>query len=234
MNNNSSLLFTHIPHEQVKRPFIEMIDDPRGHFYKTESGAIFPSITTMIKTFTKDGIDIWRNKVGWENADRISKESTDVGTTLHSLIEQFLNNEEPKLNDEQLLIQYAVPPWVLFDVVKPALADINNIHATEMKLFSDEMGLAGTVDCVAEYEGVLSIIDFKNSRKKKTKSRVKNYAIQTAAYSQMWRECIGDDIKQGVVIIANWDFTTSIFKFKIDEYMKDLWSMLVSYNEINS
>lgn len=224
-------LFTHIPHEQVKRPFVEMVDDPRGHFYKTESGAIFPSITTMIKTFTKDGIDIWRNKVGWENADRISKESTDVGTTLHYYIEQFLNNNQVVFTGD---LDYAISPANLFNAVKPALADINNIHATEMKLFSDEMGLAGTVDCVAEYEGVLSIIDFKNSRKKKTKSRVKNYAIQTAAYSQMWRECIGDDIKQGVVIIANWDFTTSIFKFKIDEYMKDLWSMIISYNEINS
>lgn len=224
-------LFTHIPHDEIKRPFVKMLDDPRGHYYQTESGAIYPSITTMIKTFTKDGIDIWRNKVGWENADRISKESTDVGTELHHLIEYFLNN---KSIPTTISGDFAINPIELFNTVKPALADINNIHATEMKLFSDEMGLAGTVDCVAEYEGVLSIIDFKNSRKKKTKSRVKNYGIQTAAYSQMWKECIGQDIKQGVVIIANWDFTTSIFKFKIDDYMKDLWSMLVSYNEINS
>ena len=225
-------LFTHVTHESVKRPFVEMLPRTDGHYYKTESGSIYPSITTVIKLFTKSGIDIWRNKIGWENADRISKESTDVGTKLHEFIEIFLNNsaKTPSFDESQ----YIISPVKLFNAVKHALADINNIHATEMKLYSDTLGLAGTVDCVAEYEGVLSIIDFKNSRKPKTKSRVKNYAIQTAAYATMWRECIGHDIKQGVVIIANWDMTVSIFKFKIDDYMKDLWQMLVSYNEINA
>lgn len=223
-------LFNHIPHEQIKRPFVEMLPRTDGHYYKTESGSIYPSITTVIKMFTKSGIDAWRNKIGWENADRISKESTDVGTELHSMIEQFLNNKEPKCTfyGESMLVDN------LFTSIKPALADINNIHVTEMKLYSDELGLAGTVDCVAEYDGVLSIIDFKNSRKPKTKSRVKNYGIQCAAYATMWRECIGHDIKQGVVIIANWDYTTSIFKFKINDYMKDLWTMLVSYSEATS
>src|SRR5690349_16190644 len=170
-------LFTHIPHPEVKRPFVKMLDRSDCHFYQTESGAIYPSITTVIKTFSKTGIDIWRNKIGWENADRISKESTDVGTMLHEMIEHFLNNKYNYnvVPSSEVKHTFAIAPWDLFSAMKPALADINNIHATEMKLFSDEMGLAGTVDCVAEYEGVLSIIDFKNSRKPKTKSKVKNY-----------------------------------------------------------
>lgn len=220
--------FNHISIPEIKRPFVEKIDTEQGHFYKTENGEIYPSITTLLRILTKDGIDIWRYKIGEEEANRISKESAEVGTALHKIIENFLKNEKIINYNAK---DFAIDPHELFTNIKPALACIDNIYALETGLYSNEMGVAGTVDCIAEFDGELSIIDFKNSRKPKTKSRMKNYFIQGSAYSKMAHECAGLDIKQTVIIIANWDGSCTATKVNTADYMKDLWGLIAYYNE---
>lgn len=221
--------FNHVPQPLVNRPFVEQLDRTDGHFYRTESGKIYPSITTVLKIETDEAIKKWIDYVGQAEADRIIKESQEVGTALHKYYEAFLSNKPIPQMDQS---KFAKSPLQLFEDTKYAFADIDNVRALETKLYSDEMGLAGTVDCVADYEGELSVIDFKNSRKPKTKSRVKNYFLQICAYGKMWKECIGDDIKQGVIIIANWDGTATIFKFNPHDFENKLWNVLIKWETL--
>lgn len=224
------MLFTHVPSPLVNRPFVRQLDRTDGHFYLTESGKVYPSITTVLKIETKDAIQHWIDNVGVLEAERIMKESQEAGTAMHKIVEHFLDNRQPPQFN---ITEFAKNPYDLFEYIKPALADINNIHALETKLYNDELGLAGTVDCIAEYEGKLSVIDFKNSRKRKTKSRVKNYFLQACAYGQMWKQCIGETIEQGVIIISNWDGTNSIFKINLADYEEPLLKVLLKWETLD-
>ena len=129
-------------------------------YYKVpESGELIklPSITTITSHYKKEFFDNWRQKVGIEEANRITKKATTRGTEMHLLTEHYLNNEEvPKAK---------VPiSGMLFNIAKPALNRIDNIIAQEKALYSLRLGVAGTVDCIAEFDGELSIIDFKTSK----------------------------------------------------------------------
>lgn len=221
--------FNHVIQPLVNRPFIKQLDRTDGHYYLTESGKVYPSITTVLKIETDEAIKKWKSYVGEDKANLIMKESQEVGTALHKYYECFLKNEKLPEMDQT---KFAYSPLKLFEDTKYAFADIDNVHALETKLYSTEMGLAGTVDCIAEYEGELSVIDFKNSRKPKTKFRAKNYFLQVAAYSKMWKENIGVEIKQGVIIIANWDETTTIFKFKPQDFENKLWNVLIKWETL--
>lgn len=224
------MYFTHVPRTLVFRP-LEQLNRTDGHYYRhVESGRIYPSITTVLKIETKDAIQHWIDNIGILEAERIMKESQEAGTAMHTLVEKFLDNRpEPVFN----ITEFAKNPYELFEYIKPALADINNIHALETKLYSDELGLAGTVDCIAEYEGKLSVIDFKNSRKRKTKSRVKNYFLQACAYGQMAKQCLDLNIEQGVIIISNWDGTNSIFKINLADYEEPLLKVLLKWETLD-
>lgn len=221
--------FNHVVQPLVNRPFIKQLDRTDGHYYLTESGKIYPSITTVLKIETDEAIKHWIARVGEVEANRIIKESQDVGTALHKYYECFLSNKSLPEMDQT---KFAKSPFELFEDTKYAFADVDNIYALETKLYSDEMGLAGTVDCIAEYEGELSVIDFKNSRKPKTKSRAKNYFLQICAYAKMWKECMNQDINQGVIIIANWDGTTTIFKFNPHDFENKLWNVLIKWETL--
>lgn len=228
MNPNIKM-FNHVKLDIPERPFVKMLDRNDGHYYETNDGKIYPSITTVLSINTKEGIDIWRSKVGRKEADRISKSSMEVGTKMHELIENYLSNKQLSMFDDSA---YEKSPLELFEVVKPMLDEkIDNIHAIETKLYSDELELAGTVDCIAEFDGVLSIIDFKNSRKPKTPSRVKNYYQQGAAYSTMWKECMNMDIEQVVIIVASWDNKVRAFTANVNDHKSALWNTLLKYEQ---
>lgn len=223
------LVFNHIKHE-ITRPFVKMLDTKEGHYYETESGKVYPSITTVLHSFPNPGIERWKqNTPNWE---QIGNNSMAVGTALHTLAEGYLNNLSLNAQDFSNLEK---DPMELFESLKPHLDEhINNIHATETKIYSDILELAGTVDLIAEYDGELSIIDFKNSRKPKLPSYVKQakYFEQGAAYSQMWKECTGMDIKQIVIIVASWDNKIRAFKTTVDEHLSSLWDILIKYEYI--
>ena len=153
------------------------------------------SITSVTSHFNKEIFVNWRKRVGNEEADRITKAATGRGTDMHTLTEHYLKNEDlPKglrpISD------------FLFKISKGHLNKINNIYALEGPLYSKELGIAGTVDCIAEYDGELAIIDFKTSKKPKPRNWVEHYFVQCMAYGCMLYELTGISVKKLVIIMA--------------------------------
>ncbi len=153
------------------------------------------SITSVTSHFNKEIFVKWRKRVGNEEADRITKAATGRGTDMHTLTEHYLKNEDlPKglrpISD------------FLFKISKGKLNKINNIYALEGPLYSKELGIAGTVDCIAEYDGELAIIDFKTSKKPKPRDWIEHYFVQCMAYGCMLYEMTGISVKKLVIIMA--------------------------------
>ena len=153
------------------------------------------SITSITSHFNKEIFVKWRKKVGDEEADRITKLATSRGTDMHTLTEYFLKNQD--LPSDVLPISE-----FLFKIAKAELNRINNIHALEGSLYSKQLGIAGTVDCIAEYNGELAIIDFKTSKKPKPREWIEHYFVQCMAYACMLYEVTGIMVKKLVIIMA--------------------------------
>ena len=155
----------------------------------------FVSITSVISHYNKEKFAAWRKKVGDEEADRITRKATSRGTDTHTLIEQYLKNTD-RSSDVLPISEH------LFNVSIPALKRINNIHTLEGSLYSEYFGIAGTVDCIAEFDGELSIIDFKTSKKPKPREWIDGYFVQCCAYACMLHELTGLSIKKFVIIMT--------------------------------
>tara|TARA_B100000427_G_scaffold100557_1_gene82837 strand:- start:334 stop:1014 length:681 start_codon:yes stop_codon:yes gene_type:complete len=152
------------------------------------------SITSVTSHHNREIFVNWRKKVGEEEANRITKKATRRGTDMHTLTEHYLKNEElPE-----------VPPIseMLFKIAKSKINLINSIYSLEGSLYSKQLGIAGTVDCIAEYNGELAIIDFKTSKKPKPREWVEHYFVQCMAYGCMLYELTGIMIKKLVIIMA--------------------------------
>jgi len=152
------------------------------------------SITSITSHFNKEIFIKWRKRVGDVEADKITKAATRRGTDMHTLTEYYLKNDN--LPD--------VPPIseFLFKIAKGELNKINNIYALEGALYSRQLGVAGTVDCIAEYDGELAIIDFKTSKKPKPREWVEHYFVQAMAYGCMLYEMRDIPVKKLVIIMA--------------------------------
>ena len=174
----------------------EHIDGVRYYKIPDEEELIkMVSITSVTSHFNKEIFVKWRKRVGNEEADKITKAATGRGTDMHTLTEHYLKNEDlPKglrpISD------------FLFKISKGKLNKINNIYALEGPLYSKELGIAGTVDCIAEYDGELAIIDFKTSKKPKPRNWIEHYFVQCMAYGCMLYEMTGISIKKLVIIMA--------------------------------
>ena len=212
------MTFNHIP---IKTPVIEPAHYDNKHFYSIY-GEKFPSITTILHSFPNKGIEIWKSKTpNWRD---IQQESFKIGTELHSKIESYLKNTD---NDKDITHQ----SLKLFYNLKPELDKINQIQAQETRLYHKDLKIAGTVDLIGEYDGEKCIVDFKNSRKPKKEWMVKKsgYYEQLTAYSKMWEYCTNQKIDTGIILIANWDGTTSLHKIHIPDYEDNLLNILEAY-----
>ena len=186
-------------------PEIQIIDGKR--FYVTADGNAYPSITTILSLQDKPGLKKWRENVGEKEAKRISQESMRIGTAVHQMCEIYLNNLVVKLDKSEKVIRDT------FNRMRFLLGNIDNIVGTEITLYSDLLRVAGTTDCIAEYNGVPSVIDFKTSRKPKKEEWIDDYYMQTFAYKLMFEEMTGIEIKQVVILIACVDqFDVQVFK----------------------
>lgn len=186
--------FTHtpLPESSVKEVYTETINKKR--FYVTPDGHKYPSITTVLSGRAKEGINAWRERVGEAVANNIMRTAAKRGTAVHELCEDYLNNKE--LGNQEVL------PLAMFTLLKPELDNINNIVAQEVGLYSDRWGIAGRVDCIADYDGKLTVIDFKTSTKEKKEEWIENYFIQCTAYCEMFEERYGRAIDQIAVLIV--------------------------------
>jgi len=152
------------------------------------------SITSVTSWINREIFRSWRARVGNAEADKVTKAATSRGTDMHTLTEHYLLNEE--LPTVQPLSEF------LFKQSKPKLDLIDNIHAIEKPLYSLKLGVAGTVDCIAEYEGELAVIDFKSSKKPKPRKWIDHYFVQCAAYACMLYEMKEIPVKKFVIIMS--------------------------------
>jgi len=211
MNN-----FLHKPIEIDNKLKEVTVDGKR--FYETPGG-IFPSVTSVVGWDKQNFFAEWRRKNPEESRRVLAR-----GTKLHSIIESYLNNEE--IDFDNMLPNFKV----LFNQIKPELDKIQNIVAIETPLWSKTLGLAGRTDCIAEYDGKLSIIDFKASSKEKRKQDVESYFTQATAYALMFQERTGIIVENFAILISCEDGLTQVFQNKPIKYVKKLKNVIVSYN----
>jgi len=207
-------------------PELECETLPTGRTYVTPEGNKYPSITTVLGHRGKEGIIAWRKKVGEEVANKISTQAGTRGTAVHQLAEDYVNNKEDWAKG-------AMPANLFtFNTIKPILdKHVNNIWAQEVPLYSDKFKIAGRVDCIAEYDGELTIIDYKTSRKPKKEEWIENYFMQAAFYAAAFYERTGVAIKQYAIIIAVDDSEPQVFTGKTFPWLKKLLELRIEYAE---
>jgi len=200
--------------------------------YQTPNGS-YPSITTILSIRNKGGIYAWRKRVGNEEANRITKRATTRGTHFHSLLEQYFLNEIDDL-DTFCATALAKNPavWYLFlEAIQVLETKINNIYCIEDYLFSDEYKVAGAVDMIAEYDGVVSVIDYKTSNSDKKEEWIENYFIQGTAYAKMFTERTGIPCSQLVIFIVPDSGIPQIFTKPVEDYTSILKTAIEDFND---
>ena len=206
-------MFTYCPPKILPDLTSETLPNGKRH-YVLPNGAKVPSITTVLGAMKAEAIQKWRKSVGEEEANRISKKASSRGTNVHTLCERYLNNSP---------IGTAMPDAKeMFNALKPYLNKINNIHYQEQALWSEKIGIAGRVDCIAEYEGELSVIDFKTSKRIKKREDILDYFWQTTAYACFYEELVGIPINNLVIIMAVDNEKPIIFKEKTEDHVAGL------------
>ena len=219
-------MFEHVP---VTLNEMTAVTTEKGRQYKTPEGVNLPSITTVLSILSRDSIAKWRARVGEAEANRISYRASTRGTSVHEIIEKYINNEEGYQNG------YTPDIINSFLDLKPILDDrIGRVYAQEAPLYSNHLGVAGRVDCVADFDGKLSIIDFKTSMKPKRLDWIKNYFMQESAYAIMWEERTGRPITQLVTIISVDNHEPQIFIEHRDNWVRPLRDTISQYNDENS
>jgi ATP-dependent exoDNAse (exonuclease V) beta subunit len=202
--------FNHVP---VNFTQSELIEKDDGHYYQTPSGKIYPSITTMLqKTQTlekKQSLQNWKTQE--IAADYITQQAAIIGSEAHKLIEHYLNGKE-NFEKSRLLSE------AHFNNLLPFVDKIDNIHGIELRLYSNKMKLAGTSDCIAEYDGKLSIIDYKTKRSNQREEWLTDHFIQATSYGEMFRELTGIKVDQIVILVSSEKNTRMEFIKNPDNY----------------
>lgn len=205
-------------------PEVIRIDGGTHRLYQTPSGNKYPSVTSVVGHKSKDSLEAWKKRVGEAEAARVSKTATDRGTRIHTLCEDFLYGKDP------------VPDMFDTDMwrtLRPVVDRIDNIHALESKLYSDRLEVAGTVDCIGEFDGELSVIDFKTSKRPKNINNIDNYFVQATAYSVMFQELFDIQIPNITIIIGVDDEQPQIFHQKRKGFINQLVDLRQSFKQIH-
>tara|TARA_Y100000593_G_scaffold27373_1_gene54752 strand:+ start:33865 stop:34524 length:660 start_codon:yes stop_codon:yes gene_type:complete len=215
------VIFKHVESPEIPNLKTKNIDGKRH--YVVAEGKYYPSVTTVTGLLSAKGIADWRKRVGNTEANRISGIASRRGTAIHTICERYLDNEN--------YLDGVMPSNVeTFESIRPILDDfINNIHSQEVALYSDHLRLAGRCDLIAEFDGKLSVIDFKTSRKPKRHEWCHGYFIQECAYSIMWEERTGIPITNLVTIMAVDDSPPKVFVEHRDTWSSALLELIEKY-----
>ena len=213
-------------HEPVDLGYDDLIAITKDsvRVYTDPNNNTYPSITTVLSILSEDAIKAWRARIGEEEANRISKTASNRGTAVHDLLERYVNNESD--------FDKEVEPHIMksFYDVKPVLDRcLTKVFAQEAGLYSESLGVAGRVDCVGEWNGINSIIDYKTSKKLKKKEWIDSYFMQSTAYAIMWEERTGIPINQIVVVIAVDNEEPQIFIEKRENWTEKLIQTIAEY-----
>jgi hypothetical protein len=204
--------FTHTTPYKISK--LKSTNEDGKRYYLTPSGNKYPSVTTVSGIFAKEGIINWRKSVGEEQATKITTQASVRGTAVHKICEDYINNNSDYLKGH-MPVNIAS-----FRYIKDIIDEnINNVVMQECPLYSDYLQVAGTVDCIAEWNGKLSIIDFKTSRKLKKKEWIENYFMQEAAYAVMFEERTAKPITQLVTLITVDDEEPQVFIEHRDQWI---------------
>ena len=224
-------MFNHTP---VDLPPVKARNSDGVRLYETPEGNKYPSITTILSVRNKKGLMEWRKKVGNEVANYVSGKAARRGTAVHHMCEDYLNNVYTNYPTDWEKHKKNFLPYCLFTQLKDqVLSNIDNIYAQEAGLYSDKYKVAGRVDCIAEYKGTLSIIDFKTSTKERTDDWNENYYIQGSAYAEMFGERTGNSINQVVILVVTEDGTVQEFIKEKYDYLKPLTESVMEWRNQN-
>lgn len=197
-----------------------------GRIYITPEGNRYKSITTVLGSGPKPGIEEWVKRVGEEEANRIKKKAADRGTKLHKLCEDYINNEVTPLALTKIMPDLKEN----FQKIRKHIDEnVGKVYAQEQALYSDKFRIAGRVDLICEWNGKLSIVDFKTSTKIKQEEWIENYFLQCTAYALMFHERTGMWIDDIVVLIATEEGDAQVFEKQIHAYQKPLMQMIDKY-----
>lgn len=213
-------MFNHI---ECDLPALSRVTSDDGtRVYQTPTGKKYPSVTTVTGLLKKQAIMDWRKRVGEAEANKISSTAARRGTRIHTLCETHLNNDP---------VNCSMFDLDLWNSVKPHLSKINNIYALEKTLYSDHLQVAGTVDCIAEYEGRMSVIDFKTSKRIKTRDDIHDYFMQCSAYAVAFEEMTKIPVPQLVIIIAVDESDPLIFVEKRNSWIEGFKDLRLEYKK---
>jgi len=196
-----------------------------GRKYVTPEGNSYPSITTVLSSKGNPAIEAWKKRVGEEEAARISKVAITIGNALHDNSEKYLNNEMTKDDISSLS---NMDKW-MFKSFKTLLDRIDNVIALETALYSDNLKIAGRVDCIAEFDGVPAIIDFKNAKKPKKQEWIEDYFLQATFYSYAFYERTGTLIENIRILVCVRDGQIQVFEKNVKDYIKKLDKRIKEY-----
>ena len=221
-------MFTHSSLVEIPKFDLKVTYKGGNRFYLTETGNKYPSITSVLSANPEkqQGLREWRNRVGEDEAKKISQRAARRGTSVHKVCEDYLNNAEDYIT--------GIMPDALemFNSLKPILdKSLNNIYAQEVALYSDYLGIAGRVDCIAEWDGVPVILDFKTSSKPKKLEWASDYFMQCAGYAAMYFERTDFPIKDIVVAIMVDGEEPQIFKEKVGKWLPPLKKMIDEFKK---
>ena len=221
--------FEHIKLDALDYVMKQVTKEDGTRRYETPSGQSYPSITTVLSSYNKQGILEWRKRVGEEEANKISGRASRRGTALHKVCEEYLNNEMTQFKWMTVMPDTKE----LFNQVRdPLIENIGKIYCLEKSLYSDTLRLAGQVDCIAEWKGKIAVIDFKTSGKEKQESYIQNYFMQCSGYAEMFEERTGMPIENIVVIIANIETARiQIFEKQKYDYLNPLKKLIEEYGK---
>ena len=218
-------MFNHVEHDVVL-PKLTRKTTEAGRRYFTPDGSAYPSITTVLGILSKQGILEWRKRVGEAEANRISTQAATRGTAVHKLAEDYIDNVEGWSKG-------AMPANIAsFNDLKTILDKrLDNVWFQEEFLYSDRLKCAGQVDCIAEFDGQLSIVDFKTSRKPKKEEWITSYFIQASFYAAAFYERTGIPIKQGVILITVDGSEPQVFKVNTYDYLEHFLKVRKEYKK---
>ena len=212
-------------HEKLDIGYDDLVADTRetGRVYVAPDGSRYPSVTTVLGILSEDSIREWRQRVGEEEANKVSHRASNRGTAVHSIIEKYLRNEDTSDNLPHIKQSLAN--------LRPILdKSIGKIFGLETALYSRHLGMAGRCDCIAEWNGVPSIIDFKTSRRIKKKENIASYFAQASAYAIMFEERTGLAIPNTVIVMDVDDNHPLIFEEHRDNFVELLLSTKKEYD----
>ena len=217
-------LFTHIQTPNLV-PKLKS-QSQNGFRYYSVDGKSYPSVTSVLSILSKDGIRAWRDSIGHDVADFETRRAATRGIHFHKICENYLYNKNISEYQKKIL------SYGLFNLVKSEIDRIDNIHAMEKTLYSHSLKLAGRTDCIAEFDNVLSIIDFKSANREKSPEILENHILQETAYAIMWNELTDIPIQQIVTIVAceNGELQTVIEKPEF--YRQKLESVIEQFDKI--